>query len=531
MRYDPRRWSLARQVFGLLACAVVVLVGTAVATVLLQTSQSVTDAKRDEALAVARTIARSPTVPAAVAGADPSATLQPYAERIRRGTRVDFVTIMTPAGIRYTHPNPDLIGRRFLGHTGPALEGQDFTETYTGTLGPSVRAVVPVRDAAGDRVVALVAVGVTTAAVGQAVAREVPAVLAAGGLALVACALGLWLLSRRLRRQTHGMSPQELSDLFEFYDAVLHSVREGLLIVDTDGVLRLVNDEGRRLLGLPADAVGRLVTQLPVPPDLLTDGGAMVDEAHLTDDRVLMVNRAPVEWEGRRLGQVITLRDHTDLVQLSGELSSTRGLAEALRSQAHEAANRLHSVITLVELGRTEAALDFATRELATSQELTDQVLGGVRQPVLAALLLGKAAEAGERGVTLAFPDRLDVPDGAVDERDLVTIVGNLVDNAIDATLTSSGPGRRLVEVTAAVVAGSLVVRVANTGPAIAAADRDRMFGRGWTTKGSDGAGRGLGLSLVSQAVRRAGGRLAVESGRDDVSTVFEARLPVRVRA
>ncbi|MFI7587939.1 ATP-binding protein [Spongisporangium articulatum] len=534
MWWDPRRWSLARQVFALLTAAVLVLVTVAVATVLVQTRRTVTDAKRDEALAVAGSVAQSPDVLAALREPDPSAVLQPYAEAVRRRTGVSFVTIMTPAGIRYTHPNPNLIGQRFFGHTAPAVAGRDFTETYTGSLGPSVRAVVPVRD--GGRVVALVSVGVTTRAVGREVRREVPALLAAGGLTLVVAGAGVWLLSRRLRRQTHGMSPPELTRLFEFYDAVLHSVREGLLIVDRDGTLRLANDEGRRLLGLSEADVGRPLRALDLPAPLLADldpgpeagpDAELIDVPRLTDERVLVVNRAAVRWQGRLLGHVVTLRDHTDLVQLSGELSTTRGLAEALRSQAHEAANRLHSVITLVELGQTERALEFATRELAAAQELTDQVVGGVRQPVLAALLLGKAAEAGERGVTLAFPDEFDVPDGAVDARDLVTVVGNLVDNGIEAALR--GPGPRRVEVGAQLDDGRLRVRVANTGPALTPQDQDRMFARGWTTK--DGDGHGLGLALVEQAVRRAGGVITVtshEAGADDVSTTFEVDLPVR---
>jgi two-component system CitB family sensor kinase len=498
MRYDPRRWSLARQVLALLTVAVIVVVAAAVLAAYLQAGRSAYDAAGNEVMSVARTVAASPAVAQALADRDPTATLQPYAERVRVDTDTDFVVIMNPDGIRYSHPDPRQIGGRFLGHTAPALKGAAFIETYTGTLGTSVRAVAPIKQ--GGRIVGLVAVGVTLDTVSRTLSQQVPTLLSAGLVVFAASAAGAWLLSRRLRRQTHGLGPEELSRLYEFYDAVLHAVREGLLLLDRDGRLRLVNDEGRRLLGLPDDAIGRPVRDLALPPDVLSallDDGERVDDVRLSNDRVLVVSRMPARWRGRELGSVVTLRDHTDLLALTGELDSVRGFAESLRSQAHEAANRLHTVISLIELGHTERALEFATAELRDAQSLTDQVIGAVHEPVLAALLLGKAAEANERGVDLVFADDLDIPDAGIDARDLVTIVGNLIDNAIDAAAT----GARSVQFSAWVDPDTetLLLRVADSGDGIAPADAERVFDRGWSTKPSrSGAGgRGLGLALV----------------------------------
>jgi sensor histidine kinase regulating citrate/malate metabolism len=225
---------------------------------------------------------------------------------------------------------------------------------------------------------------------------------------------------------------------------------------------------------------------------------------------------------------VVTLRDHTDLLALTGELDSVRGFAESLRSQAHEAANRLHTVISLIELGHTERALEFATAELRDAQSLTDQVIGAVHEPVLAALLLGKAAEANERGVDLVFADDLDIPDAGIDARDLVTIVGNLIDNAIDAAAT----GARSVQFSAWVEPDTetLLLRVADSGAGIAAADAERVFDRGWSTKPtrSGAGGRGLGLALVRQSVERHGGTIEIVSGPSaPAGAVFLVRLPL----
>jgi sensor histidine kinase regulating citrate/malate metabolism len=532
-RPHPRRWSLARQLFALLAVVLAVVVAVAVLAAYLQARRWSRETAREEVLSVALTVAASPTVAEGLAAPDPAAALRAYAEQVRRETRTDFVVVMSPEGTRYTHPVPERVGGQFVGHIEPARHGTPFTETYTGTLGPSMRAVVPVM--ADGRVVGLVSVGITLESVGEGLERQVPLLLGAGLVGLAVTGVVAGLLSRRLRRQTHGLGPAELAQMYEFHDAVLHAVREGLLLLGRDGRLSLVNDEGRRLLDLPDDAVGRHVGDLGLPvalADALAGGGTRTDEIHLTRDRVLVVNQAPARWGGRELGSVTTIRDRTDLLALSGELDSVRGLAESLRSQAHESANRLHTVISLIELGHTERALDVATAELAEAQELTDRVVGAVREPVVAALLLGKAAQASERGVELSLADDLDVPDHAIDARDLVTIVGNLVDNAIDAA--ASGEPPRRVSVAASVTSsddapaggsgeGELVIRVADTGCGIDPDDVDRAFSRGWSTKPAGPlGGRGLGLALVGQAVRRNGGSVDVTR---DGGAVFTVRL------
>ena len=314
----------------------------------------------------------------------------------------------------------------------------------------------------------------------------------------------------------------------DYYDAVLHAVREGLLLVDGAGRVRLVNDECRRLLGLDADVVGRPVTGLGLTPSLeqtLVEGTPRQDELHVTDARVLVLNQARARWKGRDLGTVVTIRDRTDLQALTGELDTARGLTEALRSQAHESANRLHTVVSLIELDRAQEALEFATEELSMAQRLTDQVVGAVHEPALAALLLGKSAQASEHGIDLVVGEDVVVPDGIAPSRDLVTIVGNLVDNAFDAVATVEGP--RVVRFDAGVHDGYAVLSVADTGPGVPGPDPLEAFRRGWSTKdGLGGApgGRGLGLALVAQSVERLGGSIEVEG---PPGARFTVRLPL----
>src|SRR6266540_3119784 len=345
-------------------------------------------------------MADSPTVLQALAEPDPSAALQPYCEDVRHDTQVDFVVVMGLDRTRYCHPDPVNIGKPFIGDLGDAPEGGVFTQQYTGTLGPSKRAVVPVKD--GDSVVALVSVGITVKKIDRQLLQDLARIVLVA-LAVLAFGLaGAWLVSRRLRRQTHGMGEAEITRMYEYYSAVLHAVREGLLLLDDQGRVQLVNDEARRLLDLPDDVIGRSVHGLGIPPGLVTAAlsrTAESDDIYVAGEHLLVVSSAPATWQGREVGAVVTLRDHTELRSVTGELDAVRGLTESLRSQNHEAANRLHTVVSLIELGRPDDAVAFATEELQLAQLLTDQVLGAVGDPIVAALLLGKSAEAAERGI------------------------------------------------------------------------------------------------------------------------------------
>lgn len=523
---DDRRTgrSLAAQLFLL-------QVGVALVAVLLGAALAYADTRHDGAAAtrarvlmVARSVADAGAVVAAVRTADPSAALQPVAEAVRRDTGVDFVVVMSPTGTRWSHPDPTLIGQQFVGTIAPAAAGHALTETFTGSLGPSVRAVVPVRD--GDRVVALVAVGVTLRQVGAQVRAQLPSVAAVALLTLGLSGLGAVLVSRRLRRQTLGLEPAEITRMYEAHDAVLHAVREGLVVVDGTGRLRLANDEAVRLLELSPDAEGRPVAELGLSPaltELLASGRPALDEVHRTHTRVLVVGQAPAGRDGQVLGTVATVRDTTELQAVTGELEQVRSLSEALRSQAHEAANRLHTVLTLVELGRPDEAVRLGVAELEASQALTDQVLSAVQEPVLAALLLGKASAASERGIELSVDgvDRPeDLPGLAIDPIDLVTVVGNLVDNALDAALAAPPPRR--VHVAVRADGSDLLVQVRDSGPGLPADRVGAALQRGWSTKGP---GRGRGLALVQQVVARHGGRLDVSG------SAFAVRLPGAVTA
>ena len=492
--------SLAGHAFALQAAviALVVLAGGALA--LFDAKRDGDQAAREQVTAIAVALADAPSTAAAIENGDATTVLQPVTEAVRTSTDIAFITIMAPDRTRFTHTNPTMIGGRYIGNIEPALRGETFTEVYTGTLGPSIRAVAPVRRSSGQ-VIGLVAAGITEQSLAARWRSTWPAIATVGVGALALSFLGVWAIRRRVLRQTNGLAPRDLRVMYDHHDAILHAVSEGLIVLDRDGVV-LVNDEARRLLALPPGPIGHD----DLPEFLRGNDPGVRDEVRVTDDRVLVLNRSEVN---AKESEVVTIRDRTELQGALGVLSALQMFSESLRAQAHESANKLHTVITLVEMGRPEEAVKFATKELALSQQLVDRLSDTVGEPALMALLLGKTAEADERGVALAVTEETRLPSDADDlaltPQEMVTVLGNLVDNAIDAC-DREDPW---VEVTVNQDHERLVIEVADSGPGMDAATFQQAMQRGYSTKsGEDADHQGLGLALVAQIVKRHGGTL-----------------------
>lgn len=523
-----KNWSLARQFFVGQLVFVLVLTSTISWVLYLVAEENTFDAASQRMLAVATTLANDPFVEEAVEGPDPSALLQPYAEEVMDELGVDFVTIMDTDRTRYTHRNRTQIGRQYIGSIEQALGGEPHIEVFTGTLGPSVRAIVPVLTNDGE-VTALVAAGVTIDTVSIARNAQLPLVWLIATGALTGGTLVSLLLSRHLRRATLGLGTEQLSRMFVFYDSVLHAVRDGLVLTNPRGELVLYNDQAADLLNLPPAVPGqpKSASDVGLPPslrDLLVSGRRAIDEFHVTKDRVLVVNQEPAvpDRGAKPLGTVTTIRDHTELEALSDEVQTMRTLTGALRAQTHEHANRLHTIVSLIELDRRAEALEFATKDLEQSQQLTDEVVASINEPFITALLVGKAAQANERGIHLAIDVAGTLETRGMDPRDLVTIIGNLLDNAFDAAASSEERAVTLSIRTAPEDAGTIIIDVADSGPGLAASELGDVFTFGFSSKGGAGA-RGLGLALVRQAVNRLGGTVTVSN---DDGARFTVRLP-----
>ncbi|MFB6573214.1 SpoIIE family protein phosphatase, partial [Streptomyces noursei] len=366
-----RMRTLAGQVFLLQVAIVVLLVAAAIAALVLQSRTDSEREARHRSVAVAQAFANAPGTAAALTGPDPSAVLQPRAEAARKGSQVDFLVVMNTQGIRYTHPLPDRIGKKFVGDIGPALAGRVTTEKVNGTIGPLVQAVVPVVGH-DSKVVGLVSAGITITKVSGVVNDQFPLLFGSAAGVLLLTTGGTALVSRRLRRQTHGLGPEEMTRMYEHHDAVLHAVREGVVIVRGDGRLVLANDEARRLLDLPPDVEGRQVAAIGLDPAtavLLESGRVVTDEVHPVGERLLAVNQRSTERAGGPPGSVTTLRDTTELRALTGRADLARGRLKLLYDAGTEIGTTLDVVRTCEELARfgAERFSDLVTVDLAVS--------------------------------------------------------------------------------------------------------------------------------------------------------------------
>ncbi|MDN5588031.1 MAG: ATP-binding protein, partial [Brevibacterium sp.] len=389
------------------------------------------------------------------------------------------------------------------------------------------------------------------------------------GIAITTLLLGIassWATSRGLRRVTGDYGATELRSMLEFYSSVLKAVSEGLLLVDRSAGIVLINADARELLGLPAtgdDSTGEQISATDDPVratspiggialrdlnlpdaliDLLSSGRWARDEIHYTDDRVLVVNQQPTDAASDTW--VVTMRDHTELAELSGELVSVRSFSDSLRAQTHEYANRLHMVVSLLETGHTDEAIDFAAKDLDDLNRVTGDGQMSFDHPVLSALLLSKIAQAAEVGIDMTVDTAGLTGRLGGDDRDLATILGNLIDNAFDALSRHDvlpEDKRVHVHLSGSGGAGGFSIEVSDDGPGIDEEYVDAIFERGWSTKhdgveidkglGRQETGtRGVGLSLVVQAIRRLGGAVDVqgrgEDGDDFKGAVLTVWLP-----
>lgn len=519
------RLPLAYQILAFQAAIILASALIGAAAAVWQASQELDRQSEQRSLAIAQSVANDTDIQNELANRDPGGTIQQTAERIRHATGASYVVVTDARGIRYSHPNPTLIGRRVDEDPGPVLAGQTWVGVQRGTLGVSARGKAPIF--ANGHVIGMVSVGFHEPSLADRLMSELPGFATTLLPSLAIGFIASWLLAARLKRQTFGLEPYEIVGLLEEREASLQGIHEGALATQRDGTITLANEEARRLLGLPSDCVGRKISQVLPPGRLLKflSGGLKdQDEVLLAGDRVLIASRRAIRVRGREVGHVATLRDSTELTGLAQGLG-VDSLTDALRAQAHEYANRLHTIAGLVQMGRVDDAMKLIAHTSGVHQELTESLLERVGDPVLGALLLAKAAVASERGIELRVSDDTVMTRSSLDNEDLITLLGNLVDNALDAAATSAGD--RWVGVSVTEVEDELVIKVHDSGPGIPDGIDGQIFQEGFSTK--DGPGRkrrGFGLALVRQVVHRMGGVVTV---KNDGGAEFTVRIPLRL--
>jgi two-component system, CitB family, sensor kinase len=520
------------------AIVLITVIGTGIVASWMQ-EQQLRDAYRDRMIGVAQSVARLPAIIDAFDQPNPSDTIQPIAEVVRKASNVTYVVVTNEKGIRYSHPDPSRIGQEVSTDPGTALSGKMYVGTQTGTLGESWRVKLPIFDA-DHKVMGVVSVGILESDLrNDYLGNSTLLFITIGGAAILGV-IGAAGVSAVIRRRIYGLEPDEIAGLLETREAMLHGVREGLVALDESGRISLINDAGVQLLGLdPAGEFVGLPASEVLDAELIGMAAEETTEQRLvlSGERVLLVRRDSATIGERAIGAMLILRDNTELHALLRDLDGAQDLADGLRSQAHGFANQLHVISGLLELGHISEAVAFIERAGSggSLSSVTDS--SGIRDLEVAALLLVKQTRAKELGIVVEIghdSSLAPIPTDPVStalRTDLITVVGNLLDNAVEACQYGGHIDVSIVlPESDEAAAGELTVTVGDNGPGIPRRLRERVFSPGYSSKtappGRLSPGRGIGLTLVRRIAQRYGGRVVI-ADRSPCGACVTVHLPL----
>ncbi|MBC8014466.1 MAG: two-component system sensor histidine kinase DcuS [Sporomusaceae bacterium] len=484
-----------------------------------------------QASSVAHLIARSPIVIEGLAKEENNTAMQVYANENAVAADVEFIVILDMQGVRKSHPDPTKVGKHFVGgDEADALAGKEYTSIARGTLGDSIRAFVPVITSEGQQV-GVVVVGVLMDDV-LVLIREVGKVLlVAIAIGMVVGIIGAFMLSQNIKKTLFGLEPEAIAKRLEERNAMLHSVREGIIAVDAQGLITLVNGEALRMLslaGLHDNPIDKPVQDY-VPNtrlmEVIRSGEAELDQEQDFHGLSVLTNRLPMMVDGEIVGAISTFRDKTEVRMLAEQLTGVRDYVDALRAQAHEFMNQLHVILGLVKLESYNQLKNYINRIVAEHEAEVSFVAKRIREPVIAGFILSKLSLARERNVVMHLAEESDVPQPKHEKvvHEMVTIIGNLLENAFDAVRNSD---HKEVELHMYCDGGLLFIHVSDTGEGILPELSEHLFKKGVSSKGNN---RGFGLYLVQRSLKELQGDIEFET-RPGEGTVFTVKIPYEIK-
>ncbi|WP_286179983.1 DcuS/MalK family sensor histidine kinase [Neobacillus cucumis] len=515
-------------VITLMVCLVVVLAFLVTDLLITYRISSETEkTQANKATQIAKIVAQTPLVIDGLTGKADEKEIQAFASQIRQSTQVEFVVVMDMNGIRKSHPNKDKIGQHFVGGDEKAvLKGKEHVSIARGTLGVSLRSFIPVYDE-GHKQVGAVAVGISLEKVNQAVAQSRNIIIFGTFFGILVGIIGALFLARKIKKILFGLEPNEIAKILEERSTMLQSTREGILAVDQAGKITLVNNEAIRLFekaGIQDPPLGRKIDgYLPNSrlTSVLKSGEHHYDQEQDIGGVTIITNRVPIIVKGKIVGAIATFREKTEIKQLAEQLTGVKLYAEALRTQSHEFMNKLHVISGLIHMKNYEMVSSYITDLVDHQQTEVNFVVSRFKDPVLAGFLLGKLSFARENGSELTIDGEGILPEPRRQEttHELVTILGNLIDNALNAVEDCM---IKTVSLMFDYYEGQLVFEIHDTGKGIEESALNQLFIKGFSTKGQN---RGIGLYLVKQSIEALNGTIEVIS-TEGKGTTFIVSLP-----
>lgn len=489
----------------------------------MQVTRATRDGVKDTALAIARTLADSPDVKRGLQHSPENSPIQSVSDAITRRNDLLFAVVTNMQGVRYSHPNNTLLGKRFIGDDiKPALEGKENVSVNHGVLAEALRVFTPVYDD-NHQQIGVVAVGISLNKVDEQISRSRWGAIWTVLFSALMGTLGTWGLVHLLKRILFGLEPYEISALFEQRQAMLQSLKEGVIAVDSQGRVTMINHAARQILLLPASSTDepRHMPMLASLRRVSQTGKALQDQEIDCNGRLLLCNTFPVRSQNSVIGAISTFRDKTEVRELMQRMDGMVSYVDALRTHSHEFMNKLHVILGLLHMKRYDKLEEYVIQTAQNYQTDIGAIQHKIKSPVIAGFLLGKINRAKEAGVTLTLADECQVPDTPNTEQVtvLITVLGNLIENALDA-MTGQPEGE--VGLLMHYQHGWLSCEISDDGPGIDPAQLEHIFTKGFSTKGEN---RGVGLFLVRQQLEKLGGEIAVES-EPGVFTQFFVQIP-----
>ncbi|MGF9963587.1 sensor histidine kinase [Bacillus rhizoplanae] len=503
-----------RTTITVLVCAVVAF-SLLVTDILIShnVERTTEDSQAEKAKVIARIVANSPLVIDALAGRKDTSEIQTYANRLLKNTGVQFIVVMDMNGIRKSHPDPRKIGQHFVGGDERiALKGKEYVSIGKGTLGESMRVFVPIFSETKEQI-GVVAVGISADNVKERVKESRYIIYIGIGVGILVGIIGAILLARHIKKILLGLEPIEISKILEERNTMLQSVKEGIIAIDKDARVTLINNEAKRLFeksGIKENFIGQdIVKYMPNSSikEVLKTGVAQLHQEQNLHGITIVTNRVPLYVKGEIVGAIATFRDKTEIRQLAEQLTGIRLYADALRAQSHEFMNQMHVVLGLTYMKEYKQLETYISSMVSEHQYEIGDVMRKIKNPVFAGFMLGKLSYAREKGIELIISEDSHLPESADESiiHELITIVGNLIDNALDAVANCES---KQVHISIQ-YKDKLIVKVTDTGHGIKKEEIDKVFTKGYSTKGEN---RGYGLYLVKDSIERLKGNIYIDS-------------------